>query len=72
MFKSADVIIVNKIDIAQAVGFDREQALANIQKIAPEATIFEVSARTGAGMNAWYGYLEEKMPKQTQTNLARL
>ncbi len=63
MFKSADVIIVNKIDIAEAVEFDREQALTNIQKIAPEATIFEVSARTGVGMEAWYDYLEEKMHK---------
>ena len=72
MFKSADVVIINKIDISEAVGFDREQALTNIQKIAPEATIFEVSARTGVGMEAWYDYLEEKMPKQTHTDLARL
>jgi hydrogenase nickel incorporation protein HypB len=63
MFKSADVVIVNKIDIAEAVGFDREQALTNIQKIAPEATIFEVSARTGVGMEAWYGYLEQSLSK---------
>jgi hydrogenase nickel incorporation protein HypB len=61
MFKSADVVIVNKIDIAQVVGFDRERALTNIQKIAPEATIFEVSARTSAGMNDWYDYLEQNL-----------
>jgi hydrogenase nickel incorporation protein HypB len=61
MFKSADVIIVNKIDIAEAVGFDRDQALTNIQKIAPEVTIFEVSARTGVGMNAWYDYLGKSL-----------
>jgi hydrogenase nickel incorporation protein HypB len=63
MFKSADVVIVNKIDIAEAVEFDRDQALANIQKIAPEAIIFEVSARTGVGMEAWYGYLEQSLSK---------
>jgi hydrogenase nickel incorporation protein HypB len=60
IFKSADVVIVNKIDIADVVGFDREQALTNIQKIAPAAIIFEVSARTGTGMEAWYSYLKEK------------
>lgn len=70
MFKSADVIIVNKIDISEAVEFDRDRALTNIQKIAPEATIFEVSAWTGAGMNAWYDYLEEKMPKRFFTGNA--
>ncbi len=64
MFKSADLVIVNKIDLAEAVGFDRDRALTNIQKIAPEATIFEVSARTGVGMNAWYGYLAQNLSKQ--------
>lgn len=64
MFKSANVVIINKIDIAEAVGFDRERALTNIQKIAPEATIFEVSARTSAGMNAWYDYLEHNLSKE--------
>ncbi len=59
MFKSADVVIINKIDISEAVGFEREIAITNIQKIAPEATIFEVSARTGVGMEGWYDYLEK-------------
>jgi hydrogenase nickel incorporation protein HypB len=71
MFKSADVVIVNKIDIAEAVEFDRDRALTNIQKIIPEATIFEVSARTGVGMNAWYGYLEEKMLSRSHRDLVR-
>jgi hydrogenase nickel incorporation protein HypB len=72
MFKSADVVIVNKIDIAEAVEFDRDQALTNIQKIAPEAIIFEVSARTSVGMEAWYEYLKEKMSWRTPVDLARL
>ena len=58
MFKSADVVIINKIDIAEAVGFDREKALSNIAKVVPQATICEVSARTGAGMDNWYSFLE--------------
>ena len=57
MFKTANVVLINKIDIAEAVGFDREQAIANIQHVAPQATLFEVSARTGQGMEAWYSYL---------------
>ncbi|MCX8122492.1 MAG: hydrogenase nickel incorporation protein HypB [Oscillatoriaceae bacterium SKW80] len=63
MFKSAHTIIVNKIDIAEVVGFDREKALTNIRKIAPQAKIFEVSARTGAGMDKWYSYLENEREK---------
>lgn len=57
MFKTADAIVINKIDIAAAVGFDRERAIANLQKVAPQAPIFEVSARTGAGLTLWYQYL---------------
>jgi hypothetical protein len=49
MFKTADVVIVNKTDIAEAVGFERDAALNNIHRIVPKAVIFEVSARTGQG-----------------------
>jgi hydrogenase nickel incorporation protein HypB len=58
MFRSAQVVVVNKMDIAEAVGFDRESALRNVRRAAPEATIFEVSAKTGQGMDAWYRYLD--------------
>jgi len=57
MFKTANVVLINKIDIAEVVGFERESAIANIQRVAPQATLFEVSARTGQGMEAWYSYL---------------
>lgn len=65
LFKTADVVIVNKIDIAEAVGFDRELALNNIKRVAPQATIFEVSAKTGAGLENWYRYLEKQVPTAT-------
>lgn len=57
MFKSAHLVLINKIDIAEAVGFDRAAALHNLRRIAPQAPILEVSARTGAGMDGWYEYL---------------
>jgi hydrogenase nickel incorporation protein HypB len=56
-FQSADVVILSKIDIAEAVGFDRETAIANICRMAPQAQLFEVSARTGLGMDIWLSYL---------------
>lgn len=66
MFKTADAVIVSKIDIAEVVGFDREKALSNIRRVAPQATIFEVSARSGAGMENWQRYLEEKLSEISQ------
>lgn len=63
MFKTADVVVINKIDLAEAVEFDRKTAIANIQSIAPQAPILEVSATKGQGMERWYAYLQAKIPR---------
>ena len=60
MFNSADAAVITKMDIAEPCGFDRELALRNINEIRPGIRIFETSAKTGAGMEEWLGYLEEK------------
>ena len=60
IFLNADLVIINKTDIAEAVHFDRNTALENIRKVAPKAKVVELSARTGAGMEAWYAFLENK------------
>jgi hydrogenase nickel incorporation protein HypB len=57
MFQSAQVVLVTKMDLAAAVGFDREAAIHNIRRVAPEATLLEVSAKTGQGMDGWYEFL---------------
>ena len=61
MFNSADAAVITKIDIAEPCGFDRELALRNINEIRPGIRIFETSAKTGAGMEEWLGYLEEDL-----------
>jgi hydrogenase nickel incorporation protein HypB len=60
-FHRANVVIVNKIDLSEAAGFDHATALENIRAIAPQAQVFEVSARTGQGMEGWYAYLEARL-----------
>ena len=57
-FQSADVVILTKMDIAEAVGFDRAAAIDNIHRMAPQSKVFEVSARTGEGLNDWLEYLQ--------------
>ena len=64
IFLDAAVVLVNKTDLAAAAGFDRETALANIRHAAPRAQVLEVSAKTGAGMPAWYAYLEGLLPRR--------
>ncbi len=57
IFTSAHAVILNKIDIAVALGFYRAAALANIRRVAPRADVFELSARTGEGFEQWLAYL---------------
>ena len=61
MFKSADVVLVSKVDVAEAVGCDLSLTIANIQRVAPQAQIFPISARTGVGLEAWYQYLQDSL-----------
>jgi hydrogenase nickel incorporation protein HypB len=58
LFKSADAVVINKGDLAEATGFDRRSAVANLQAIAPQAELFELSARTGEGLDALIRWLD--------------
>ncbi|HEV7904081.1 MAG TPA: hydrogenase nickel incorporation protein HypB [Pyrinomonadaceae bacterium] len=51
IFNTADVAVITKIDLAEAVEFERAAAHRNIQSVRPGMTVFEVSAKTGAGMD---------------------
>jgi hydrogenase nickel incorporation protein HypB len=57
MFQSAGAMVVSKIDLAQACDYDRQAALANLRRLAPQAPVFETSAKTGQGMDAWCEFL---------------
>lgn len=63
MFHSAHVVLLTKTDLAEAVGFDRDQAMANLHRVAHHAQILEVSARTDAGMEAWIDLLAAEHQK---------
>jgi hydrogenase nickel incorporation protein HypB len=60
LFNSADAAVITKMDIAEAVGFDRAAALKNIDAIRPGMRVFETSAKTGVGMDDWLNYLAEQ------------
>ncbi len=57
IFNTADIAVITKMDLAEAVEFDRNAAHANIQAVRPGIEILEVSAKTGLGMEDWIGYL---------------
>jgi hydrogenase nickel incorporation protein HypB len=57
IFKTADAVLLTKMDLADAVGFDHSTAMRILAEVAPDAEVLEVSARTGMGMEAWYDRL---------------
>ena len=61
IFNSADVAIVTKLDLAGPVEFNWETAYSNIQAVRPGMRVFRVSAKTGAGMDEYLGFLASRL-----------
>ncbi len=53
IFNTADIAVVTKIDLADAVGVKVEDVVRNIHEVRPGLEILELSARSGLGMNGW-------------------
>src|SRR5262249_54019344 len=60
IFNTADVAVITKVDLADAVGFDRALVQRHIQAVRPGMTVCEVSAKSGAGLEQIDSLLEEK------------
>ena len=56
-FATADVILINKIDLIDYIDFDIDRVIKDIRAVNPKADIFKVSATTGEGMDKWYDWL---------------
>src|SRR5215467_926022 len=50
IFNTADVAVITKIDLAEAVDFDRDLAYRNIQQVRPGMRVLATSAKTGQGL----------------------
>jgi hydrogenase nickel incorporation protein HypB len=59
IFNGADLAILTKIDLAEAVELDRAEVLRNLQAVRPGIEVLETSSRTGAGMAEWLRRLRE-------------
>ena len=60
MFRAADLMILNKIDLLPHVDFDVSRAIANATRINPAITTLALSARAGEGLEAWYDWLRRE------------
>jgi hydrogenase nickel incorporation protein HypB len=59
LFRKADLVVVTKLDMAEAAGVSLPMMRENIRHAAPTAAVLELSARTGQGLEVWYEYLRK-------------
>ena len=61
MFRAADLLLINKIDLLPHLRFDLEKCKTFARQVNPQIEILELSCQTGAGMDAWYAWLRQEM-----------
>ncbi len=61
VFRRADAVVLTKADLVDACGVDLGELRRNVARMAPQARCFEMSARTGLGMEAWLGWVRERV-----------
>ena len=57
MFRSADLVLVNKLDLLPHLDFDLDAFYRNLHDVNPGVTVLETSARTGKGVDEWCAWL---------------
>jgi hydrogenase nickel incorporation protein HypB len=55
---ACDVLVITKADLLPYVDFDVERCIAAARRVRPEMPALVVSARTGAGLDAWLDWLD--------------
>jgi hydrogenase nickel incorporation protein HypB len=67
MFRTCELVVVNKIDLLPHLDFDVDRFLHNLEQVNPGVQHMLVSARTGEGVDAVRGWLEEVAARQPVT-----
>ena len=57
VFNAARIVVLTKTDLAPHLDWDAEACRRNIRQVNPGVFVFELSAKTGDGMDAWIEYL---------------
>nr|WP_319373088.1 hydrogenase nickel incorporation protein HypB [uncultured Methanobacterium sp.] len=49
IFQDADLVVINKVDLAEAVGADDDKMVADVAELNPEVQVIKTSLKTGTG-----------------------
>ena len=65
MFRSADVMVINKMDLLPYTDFDIEKVIHSAMSLNPEIQVLKTSCRTGEGLDEWSGFVTAFARKNT-------
>jgi hydrogenase nickel incorporation protein HypB len=66
MFRLCDAALLNKIDLLPHLDYEKDKALDYIHQVHPGMPVFEISARTGEGLDAWIAWLKGKISSKLE------
>jgi hydrogenase nickel incorporation protein HypB len=69
MFRRSSVMVINKIDLLGSSDFDMNRVKENARRINANLKIFELSCRTGQGLEAWYTWIKSLVKSITSLRL---
>jgi len=61
MFREARAMLLNKMDLLPHTNFDVDAAIADARALNPGIEVIKLSALTGEGLDAWFGWLESRI-----------
>jgi hydrogenase accessory protein HypB len=66
MFQACSLLLLNKIDLLPHLRFDVDRCISYAKRVNPEMQILQVSAQSGEGMEAWYGWLRKRTTSRSE------
>lgn len=71
LFKRADLMVINKIDLVPYTDFDVDRAVKNAREVAPHIDVVRVSCRTGHGIEGWFQWIQGRLAEQPISTMRR-
>jgi hydrogenase nickel incorporation protein HypB len=65
MFRSADVMVINKMHLLPYTDFDIEKVIHSAMSLNPEIEVLKTSCRTGEGLDEWSAFVTAFARKST-------
>ena len=64
MFRESKVLLINKIDLLPYVDCSVKKIRSEALKVNPHLTLFEISCKTGEGLDDWYNWLKQEVERR--------